>query len=1217
MAGEEVLKGPGALGGKAGGGAGGPPSEKPPADAAVPGAEVPKEPEKPPGGEEEAKKPKRKTEKHDIPADRLEELTKKLAESSSEAARKILGGEKPRNLRVFEAVEEMASADEARLVDPAYLRRVGEKLKAIIEDEKIHSPAGREAARYLRRITEHEPTLRAEFHEILDTPIVRLDGLIDNLYADETDPLKDTEVGGRIQQIKRELTLDAQAAQNPKELEHYIQSIRELGAKQFEDPIVREEIGKRLKILQEISAHASVTQLESSRKQRFGERVVRWDDIASQAPKAERERAERIGKEDYIFSDYFGEDEVRNIRNGSDGEADWYFNFIDEIYRLGKEQSHPDLPQMQKFEEFKRYLRWKYGAEYNLVNELYQKHWDGRGTYEYAVKGLLYNPGDVKDRLKAMALLTGADLDHLYKNYEFSNYAASLYEHVVAETLAERQGKYQEAIRFLKEEVDNPLFGKAPPEKKVGKKAIENPNKALYEKRRISREDLLKILREKHAEEVPGATPGETTYGTLTTEEQRMMLEIEAKRDLAAEGVSLWDDDVLSYTEVYLVLEKTRAYRDALVEKLNKGGTLTEIEQEELERANKLYTLYSRRKATLDESYTKELIATRGLSPIDIEVRERLLEYLKTEGKMKGEVMGENGDPPEWKVRMAIWAARTAMIGSGRMAAISAFMSTPARYEYPEFAAPSGKDVMRAPAFEDLVRIFNPEAFAHRFNIGGEMGKTARGILRRNLRMTKKQEAPRGFKVTQTKEWKERFKTEKHPEMRYAMEVMEFAEQNTGISFTELLGPGFLSGGGQMDGSAWRIDKGAAEQVRNKVLEMQKLPDGAQLENQALSIQFLVEKSPGRRMGILERMMRRNPSKFLSLLRDDTGRILEKRGITKEEWGSFQGALSLAEVKLYDDKRFSLAKMDLAKKEDFDAVIVPFLRTRGVPEGRFEALRGVLVDMQEELTKRRDTKIEGIQYKSILEAIANEALPLTLSLTDFNWKDVNFFQLGSIAMHRRIRDIGNQMETRDGILAFMSEASLMSPNDPVETIKHFYKIRAAINNYVGTPVSEPVMKELARVFIEFNRHRSLRSVGWVPGLSTLMKHAHEIDARDWKDNKLLNKLTNGRWHNIAEKRVSHWPHSIAQAISYSVRYTGSEGNAWDEFKIQEVINTMEDMGLFTDKPELAHDLRKEFKTTLNWRMLAMARKYWWVLVAATIAVAAEKAIAEEEKKGGH
>jgi len=66
--------------------------------------------------------------------------------------------------------------------------------------------------------------------------------------------------------------------------------------------------------------------------------------------------------------------------------------------------------------------------------------------------------------------------------------------------------------------------------------------------------------------------------------------------------------------------------------------------------------------------------------------------------------------------------------------------------------------------------------------------------------------------------------------------------------------------------------------------------------------------------------------------------------------------------------------------------------------------------------------------------------------------------------------------------------------------------------------------------------------------------------------------------------------------------------------MSEIIHTAHDMGLFINHPEYLQDLQKEFHTGIIDRLWAMGRKYWWVPIVATLAIAAEKSV--EEQKGG-
>lgn len=1148
-----------------------------------------------------------------VAKDRIAAFTKKASEGIPEATKNIVGGqgEHPQDARVFEIIEGLFTADEAQLSDPEYMRGVAQRLVGVVNEVGYVSPTGREARKYLNRIISENPNLGYMRDEIVlpqiqggsgDTVEPSKDKAQEDQHDNGADMIADPEMAQQVKALYDEhieTKLKGTPLENDlKELQYrlrvdpgvlfsdehmadrIVQKMVLTGHKENVDPkLVREAVNR----VRELEGWAA-----QKNEQISSRGIVRWADIKSEAG-ADVARDDR---ESFYFRDITRDEVDRYFKRGAEGEADWYFNFIDQIYSLGREESRPGLTHEQRFQEFKDYMMWKYGGEYHLAVQLYQKHWDSRGQFEYAVKGLMYNPGDVKDRLKAMSILTGADLDHLYKNFDHSNEAYNLYEHVMFETMAEKRRVYSEADRYLKTEVE-------------------------WKGQQLKRDELLAELKKLQRKEGFDPETGTRTESPLTVEDQKMLHEIQEKMDLAAEGVGLWDSDVQSYTEMHITLSKLQKRREELFQKKSGGTPLSNSEAEELQDIDRKYEIYSHREEMLNENFTQELLQTRGLSPVDIEVRKRLVEYLKSQNGGK--------EPPEYEVRMALWAARTAMIGSGRMAMIGAMMSTPPGEKY---GTGSGKHVMRAPAFEDLQRIFNPETFASRFNMGGEMGKVARGILRKNLMKTKgileKDPSIFGkffqkFKLTKSHEWSDAIHHEHDAQKRAAMESMEFAEDVTGISFSELLGPGFMASGGFYDGTAWRLDKGVFDELRGKVLAMKKLPDSARLlDNQALSIQLLTAGNAAERKPILDRMLRRNPSKFLELLEGDTEKILVKNGVSIPVWRKFKEALSLAELKMAHEKEWQYARIDLADQKDFDALITPFLRNLHVDEGHMGTLRQVLVDMQQEVYRSRPVEVEGgTKFRNKMDAVAHLKMPLTMSLTDFDWKESNFYQLGTVAMHRRIRDVGAQMNARNAMLEFMTNQDmLLSPNEYMDSLKKIKEIREAIVDYSGPDAAEATSREMLRLFLEMNRHRSLWTVGAVPGLTWASKYLAEVDTRPLKNNKILETIIGkDRWHNMADHSFAHWPHSIGEAISYSVKFTGTHANAYDEMKMEEILHTAQDMGIFINHPDYVTDLRNEFHTTLTDRWAAMARKYWWVILVATIGIAAEQAIAEESKGG--
>lgn len=1185
--------------------------------------EPPREPEAPaespqqPATSEQAQK----RVKREVPKERFDAIAARLKEAIPDAAKRIVSTEEdlPHDERVFLVIEALLYADESQLADPEYMRGVGERLVAIAREEGLTSPTAVEARKYLRKIIAEHPSL-ADL-QIEATPLIQggmedgggqeseqpkeeptavdkdpeLSAEVKRLYNDASDvELKDTPIAHDLQELQYRFRVDPGAAYDQRLTDEAVRRIVEKGR--------REGVNERL-VQQAVERIRNFERFTDLRAQKYqeklrGGRSVAWSEVMGNAPNA------ALHEPDDVFTDFraIPPSDVETIIQGDEGEAKWYFDFIDQIYSMGREETRPTLTQDQRFQEFKDYLVWKYGSEYHLAVQLYQKHWDSRGQYEYAVKGLMYNPGDVKDRLKAMSLLQGADLDHLYKNFDHANEAYSLYEHVLFELMATKRAKYGEAIKYLREEI-------------------------TWNGKHMTREDVLKELKAKQRQEGYDPSKGKT-QSPLSVEDQRLMHEIQQQMDLAAEGVMLWDDDVQSYTELHITLSKLRKSREELLKKKSEGKPLSEKEIDQLTEVERLYQIYSHREEMLNENFTQELLETRGLSPVDIEVRKRLVEYLKAQHPDDPDYK-----PAEYEIRMALWAARTAMIGSGRMAMIGAMMSVPPAIEY---GTASGKHVMRAPAFEDIQRIFNPEVFASRFSIGGKMGVTARNIFRRNLFRTKgihpkdltwtqkiggaAERLGKKFHLTKTKEWHDSKHHEHDPEQRKAMEMWEFVEDATGISFSELLGPGFMSTGGFYDGTAWRLDKGIADEVRSKILAMRKLPENAALlDNQALSIQLLTAGNAAERKPILDRMLRRNPSKFLELLEEDTERILTKNNVSHEEWKKFKEALSLAELKMAHEKEWQFARIDLAEKKDFDALVVPYLTLLKSDPASVDRLRQVLIDLQKEVYRGRTVEAGGGTFHNKMDAIAALKLPLTMSLTDFDWKESNFYQLGTVAMHRRIRDVGAQMQARNGMMEFFSNSEMvLSPNDYTKSLQKMMEVRTAIVDYSGADAAEATVKEMMKVFLEMNRHRSLWSIGWVPGLTWLLKYAAEADLRPLKNN-LLGKALFGkeRWANLVNEKITHWPHSIAEAISYSVRYTGAHANAWDEAKMEEIITTAQDMGLFINHPEYANDLRREFHTFLVDRWMAMARKYWWVPIVATVAIAAERATKEQEGAGGH
>ena len=181
-------------------------------------------------------------------------------------------------------------------------------------------------------------------------------------------------------------------------------------------------------------------------------------------------------------------------------------------------------------------------------------------------------------------------------------------------------------------------------------------------------------------------------------------------------------------------------------------------------------------------------------------------------------------------------------------------------------------------------------------------------------------------------------------------------------------------------------------------------------------------------------------------------------------------------------------------------------------------------------------------------------------LSDFNWKDANFFQLGLIAMDRRGRDMEAMARARDAWIGLLSNVDFISPNDPMETIKKLKEYRAAIQDYADPVTADNATYEMFRVFIEFNRNRAL-NLQAIPGATTLVRLFCRSRLERYENHALFKRII-PHWKEISEKHIEKFPHSVAEALSYSVRYDGSEGNAFDEREIERLIVTAQNDGLF-------------------------------------------------------
>ncbi|MDP1722392.1 MAG: hypothetical protein Q8L37_04215 [Candidatus Gottesmanbacteria bacterium] len=1084
-------------------------------------------------------------------AEKIKEFAEKLSKGVPETAKKFVKeGDRPRDARVLSVVQELIDAPEEVLADPTAMRAVGEKLLRIMDESGPGTDTSKEAHKYLRRITaEHQSLSDLRLHG----DVLSQWSAVDRLYdADGGDVLAGSALEEKMKSYQQMLRYDEGQFHDTHKIAEQIQKLKEEGVSRNIPPEQMKESVKRLTDV-----------IRESKQGRSGQdEIIRWGDIKDRFSKsAQHDDGEVLGPFRYISAD-----NVRLLSKGDEGVDEWAHRFLNKIYGFGRERAQPDLPEMSEWNEFEKYIEWAYGEDSATV-QTYRYLWKDFGRHQAIVTGMLYQPGDAKDKTRWFRMLTGDDLEFYVRNFDYANYAMPFYEQAVMDILNDRRADYHAKLAWLKEDVVSPFGGS------------------------MKRDKLLDVLKEKN------------NQGLLTKDQQLMMSQISDAMDTARGGVMLWDEDVINYSQLGMELQVMERQKIALDKKIAVGEKLTEAELFEFDRLTREIPLRAEKfyknngKSEVD---LKNLDKNFSYSRVDREVYERLKVYLDARGEKV----------PEWKIKRAIWAARQGMIGSGHLVAISSFMGIRPVLEY----GAMGKDIMRSPAFEEYQRIFNPDLFIHRFNMGAEMGQSARNILQMNLLKTK------GYKGRKMNELLEKYgHSHNHsPGANLSRAYLKFAEEDVGIPFTEMLTQGFFNSGGSYDGSGWRLEKGVLDEIRNRFTRLKDtLPDGAVLDNQALGIQLLINGTDKKdeRLRIFNRMMERTPSKFLQLLGKDRDAVLKVHNMTEEDLQYLQRALSMAEMKLWDNEELKVARVDLTG-EGFREHVVPFLKKLGANEARFADYQGVLTDIKEVFIRDRSLSPDAnkaLVHKSLREAWVEHQFPMTLMLSDFNWKDANLFQLGLIAFDRRGRDIEAMARARDAWIGLVAKPEFLSPQAPLETLKKLKEYRDAMNDYTDSGTAEKATYEMMRVFFEFNRNRALWTQGF-PFLETLARRFAETDMSEVKDHWLFKRII-PHWKEISENHMEKWPHSVAEAFSYSVRFTGWEGNAFDEQEIEKLISTAQDMGFFQEKPELANKLRKEFKTTMDFRLLGIARKYWWVVLLATIAIAATQAV--EEKKSSH
>lgn len=1119
---------------------------------------------------------------------RMQKLAEKLNETKSEQQRLTLMAANRMSPKVFGMVKPLLGLSESEFrTTNKVTKGVAEKLLELVQEGRAGKADGKamlEAQHALAVLGETDPYVKVLYLQTAGVQGGMATGgpthanlvreAIDDLYKGPGDSVTDKAMADVLKGFQRVMKIDPDRydAQLLRDVE---QAAKQKIFKDGDDPVQlsqAEQVLTRVRKVESLLAQAEKARrmAEAGRTGEVNFGILEKLGIYNPLRKEDAGLTFRyITQEEVvkILSGYEGLDEVFTIRAAS-------------IVGMGPEQARPTLMDQYWWQEIESLMKYSYPEDQEYKLNPFKKQWDTLGRVDGAVKHVFYGPGGLEDKLKGMRM-TPADLQELAATEHFKD-VFGLYGEAIKDTLLQERIIRTQAQQWLAR-VETNKFYDAGDKYELGEKL----NKATL------RRDI-HVLRKMSA---IGDESELAKFGKLTKPEHNLLHDMEHYYDVVNRGVMLRDAHMLNHGTVYQSLAKSMQEYQALKLKNPRDPRLVELDKT----IRELWQDYTKNpdewRGPDDEA---ELTALSGYSPMEIRARELVMKKFKELG-MK---------VPEWKIRRAVKAVRDMYIVSGEAAVIGARMVIPAGvYGY------RTQDRMNRAFLEPLQRVINPELFMEDFGMGGHQGERAREIWNYLIMKYKG-----GTEFMNDPKWKELLATSTSAKDKRFVEMTEFAQKALGTEFTELFRTGFLRGGLQFDQSSWRLDVAVLQEIREKISRLRaegKPPADAVLDNVGLGLQLLAAGlgESDLRYKLMLKIMQREPSIMFQILGKDMDAIVSAAGVDPNgaEYRKFRSALTIAQQKLWKNEDLMYRPVDLAKKADFDRVVGTTLESMGmIDPAQRDKFRKIIEKMQGYMKEKHNGSTP-------LEYWSKHDWPMTLTLSDFDMSDADFMKVGAYSIERRINDFIGMSKAMGNMFELMYDSKYWSPQGEkgiTEMLGKIKEMRGAIDGYDGPDTAEKASKAMLHLIIELNRNRAIWKIGWIPGGITIAKNLAELDLRWLAQNKVLNKITGGNWEKLAGEKIHHWPHSVAEWLSYSAAFTGAEGNAWGEAKILEVINQADAMGIFSYNRDYVHDLKNEMRVTLPWRTMAMFRRYWWVPFVASAALAVAQATEEEKKRNG-
>ncbi len=1125
-----------------------------------------------------------------------------------------------------EFLEEILMADSALRADARYVIHQGSKALWRSVTLKESAEAQAELAQVLARVREQVVVMPME--EPLDPALLdfaftggarggsdRGPRVVEKVLDenDNNEKIKNLQLREKLREINFQIAHNPRLYENRDVITQYLRELADIGYRnnvpgdELQEAISR--VDKMVEHSDRLRNNAEQAAYDKRKKEAIdGGRVIEWDMEKRRIFKNDHRK---IGE---ILTDVRGltQDDLTLILGGQESQLEWLSKFRQDIYEMGKDQSRPSFTDEQIWNEFEKVTSWLWGDEQEYVTRRLKKRWESFGRIDGIVKGLSQG-GNLEMKLKAFQSISTRDFEDLLE-YDLVEYTRSLYSDTMRNWMENRAVKWFEAKEWLDTKVANPFHHHH----------FSEPLEHLAKEHELSRQELLLLLKEKASQDVPGGR------GALTEDQYMLWREIQLKKDFVGDGVILKDEYMTADTRKFDEMAyKNKEYRD--LEFQNKypgefGLTPEQMRENEVRMAvikdelNVLWRKYTLNEHQNIEAYDrKSFNANRGLSPIEIEIRERLLGYLRAKPEFQDNP--QRLEDIEWKIKDAIWAARNLAIGSGEAMEIAARMAIA-----PEvgLSTKSGtaKYVMEGSFAEPIVRAINEGLFESRFSLGGKLGKVTSDML-----YSKAMEHA-GYDIMKngSQEWKNKLaKAGKEGKPKWRV-VMDYAQEELGMAYTEVLRPEVLATGLTNVSTNWRNERAIRDPMVAELMRLikeGKLSKASLVENEGIGIQFQLAETLEEKKRLVEKAIMRKPAAIISYLGSEFHNKLRDDlhiDISGRDWMLFQRALTNAEMSLWDNPETRTRVFDFSNRADFDLVVPKMLDAVGLkdrPPGSDEKYYNVMVYLKNYMNEGVGSG--GTRLERFAKHGFKNLIPLVSS--DFNWKESNYTKVGLYTQERRINDFINMSKARDVMFDILyNKGDLLSPmpGKEVDTILKIQELRDIVVGYAGPDDAEKLAALILDVVLDFNENKAIRSpFGWIPGYTSLMRNLGTIELEDIPIVERIPAIKHFlEENNLAGRKLMHLPQSLAGAISPSVQLGGPEGNAWDEFKIAGILAAAEHRFMFVNNPHLLSRLKTKYRTGFGYRVLATYRKYWWVVPLATIALATSQAVDEESKKSG-